>query len=108
MKPKCRRRRCSNCKQLFFPDPRNRYHQRFCSDTACQKASKTTSQQRWRTKSENQYYWSGRERVEKVRAWRRRHPQYWKGAAKQGAVALQDDCLAQQRSPEVVKAGLAT
>jgi hypothetical protein len=109
MKTKHRRRRCQNCKQLFLSDPRNRHHQRFCSDPACQKTSKVESQQRWRAKPENQHYWSGRERVDKVRAWRKKHPQYWKnGAAKQAGSTLQDYCLAQQHSPEPIKPDLTT
>ena len=44
-----RRRKCRHCKQLYEPDPRNCYHQRYCAQPACRQASKATSQQRWTT-----------------------------------------------------------
>jgi len=93
MKPKQRRRRCLSCKELFTPDPRSRHHQRFCSDPACQKASKALSQQRWLARPENQKHWCGPAQVERVRDWRKANPQYWKRAPRQKEPTLQEDCL---------------
>jgi hypothetical protein len=42
------RRKCKCCLKLFRPDPRNRHHQRYCSEAACRAASKAASQARWR------------------------------------------------------------
>jgi hypothetical protein len=30
-----RRRKCKCCRKLFRPDPRNRHHQRYCSQPQC-------------------------------------------------------------------------
>lgn len=86
-----RRKRCVCCKQLFVPDPRNRYRQRFCSDARCQVESKAASQRRWHRKPENRKYWRGTEQVDRVRVWRRANPNYWR-RAQNGT--LQDDCIA--------------
>jgi hypothetical protein len=73
-----RRRRCLCCGRLFGADPRNRYHQEFCSNVHCQKASQSLSLQRWKAKAENRGYWTGPEQVERVRSWRKAHPGYWR------------------------------
>jgi hypothetical protein len=44
---------------LFSPDPRCRFHQRFCRKAACKKASKIESQRKWKGKPENLWYWRG-------------------------------------------------
>lgn len=102
-----RRRRCLCCKDLFLPDPRSRYHQRFCSKAECQKASKALSQARWRAKSGNQNYWRGAEEVERVRSWRKAHPGYWKTTTPQAQGTLQEDCPAQTVEPEQLNLKLA-
>jgi hypothetical protein len=71
-------RKCLNCKKKFMPDPRSRHCQLYCSALACKKASKAISQKYWHTKPENRNYWRGPEQVERVRAWRKAHPFYWK------------------------------
>jgi hypothetical protein len=79
------RRQCKCCLKLFRPDPRNRRHQRYCSAPACKAASKAASQARWLTAPENQTYFCGPIHVARVRAWRSRHPGYWRrGEALQG------------------------
>jgi hypothetical protein len=78
MKHKHQHRRCLCCKQIFIPDPRSRHCQLFCSAPACKKASKALSQKYWHAKPENRSYWRGPEQVERVRAWRKAHLQYWK------------------------------
>src|SRR5437762_1847982 len=56
MNEKHERRRCRFCKRLFSPDPRCQFHQRFCAEEACQKASKVESQRKWRTRAENLWH----------------------------------------------------
>ena len=72
----CRRRRCLNCKQLFLPDLKSRYHQKFCSAGECRKTSKARSQKLWKEKPQNRSYWCGPEHVERVRAWRKANPAF--------------------------------
>lgn len=73
-----RRRRCQYCKDWFTPDPRSRYHQRFCSKARCRKASKAASQKHWHSKPANHNHWRGPEEVERVRVWRKENPGYWR------------------------------
>ncbi|MEQ2005272.1 MAG: hypothetical protein ABMA26_00635 [Limisphaerales bacterium] len=75
MKLKPNHPRCPCCKRPFIPDPRNRYHQKFCSKALCQKVSKAASQQQWGARSG---YWRGEVNKKHVRDWREEHPQYWK------------------------------
>jgi hypothetical protein len=91
------RRKCKCCLKLFRPDPRNRRHQRYCPARACRAASKTASQARWLAKPENQSYFRGAVNVARVRAWRSRHPGYWRKGRRAGP-ALQ----AQWRNPLVL------
>ena len=73
---KNKRRRCLHCRHLFHRHPRTRTQQRFCSALACRAASKKASQQRWLRKPENQDYFCGVQHVNRVRAWREKHPEY--------------------------------
>src|SRR6516164_5463905 len=88
------RRKCKCCLKLFRPDPRNCRHQRYCSVPACRAASKTASQARWLAKPENQSYFRGAVNVARVRAWRSRHPGYWRKRRRAGP-ALQEVSMAQ-------------
>lgn len=92
---KQRKRKCLCCKELFRPDPRNLRHQRYCSTERCRIASKAASQHRWLNKKENQHYFRGSAHVQRVQAWRRQHPGYWRRNSTQTDSALQDDSLAQ-------------
>jgi hypothetical protein len=76
MKVRRRQRKCTQCKELFHPDPHNRYHQRCCSKPACQKARKAANQRVWAQRPANRDYWRGPHQVERVRQWRRAHPGY--------------------------------
>lgn len=91
---KQRRRKCRHCRELFRPDPRNRYHQRYCSAQPCQRASKAASQRRWLEKPANRDYFRGPEQVERVRAWRAAHEGYWRRRSERRR-ALQEDSFAQ-------------
>lgn len=73
-----RRRKCPHCGQLYRPDPRNRHHQVYCSAAACQQARQRAGQARWRRRPENRDYFRGAHNVERVRAWRKAHPGYWR------------------------------
>jgi hypothetical protein len=72
------RRRCLHCLHPFVPDYRNTYHQRFCSDHECRRASKRASQQRWLAKPQNRNYFREPDNVARVREWRLTHPGYWR------------------------------
>ncbi len=89
-----RRRKCCHCGQLYDPDPRNRYHQRYCNQPACRRASKAASQQRWRASPRGRDYFRGSANRQRVKAWQRAHPGYWRGR-RQKSRALQDHCLSQ-------------
>ena len=73
---KRRQRKCLNCKQLFRPNPRNLRHQRYCTEDACRRASKTASQRRWLNKAENRDYFCGPDQLARVQHWRSQHPGY--------------------------------
>ncbi len=90
-----RSRKCRHCCVLFTPDYRNGSHQHYCQKPACNAASKRASQKRWLGKPQNRDYHrdSAHKNTihgDRVRAWRKAHPRYWR----REAVALQDDCSA--------------
>lgn len=87
--------RCLCCKQPFKADPRNAHHQKYCSNPACQKASKTASQRAWLAAPDNRNYHSGPDAVARVRDWQNAHPAYREGQKIKRAAALQDYCGAQ-------------
>jgi hypothetical protein len=88
------RRKCKHCLKLFRPDPRNQYHQRYCSAPACRAASKAASQARWLAAPENQDYFHDPVHAARVKAWRSRHPGYWRKGQSAGT-ALQDLLITQ-------------
>jgi hypothetical protein len=82
---------CLFCRKLFMPNPRTFRCQRFCSNPACQKASKFFSQYLWLAKPENRNHWGGNENVQRVQEWRKTHPFYWKQAKRRPpGIALQE------------------
>jgi len=54
-----RRRKCKCCRRLFRPDPRNRHHQRYCSQPRCRAVRKAECQTRWLARRENHDYFRG-------------------------------------------------
>jgi hypothetical protein len=78
MSHKVTRRKCRCCKQYFIPDYRNDTRQKFCTAPPCRQASKAASQRRWLRKGENRDCFGSSNRLEKVRAWRKAHPGYWR------------------------------
>jgi hypothetical protein len=73
--------KCRCCSEFFVPDYRNQDRQHYCSKPACRQASKKASQQRWRRQPANRDYFRGPDNVQRVQAWRRDHPGYWKRKA---------------------------
>ena len=102
----CRRRKCRHCGQLYDPDPRNRYHQRYCRQADCRRASKAASQAHWLADSKNPDYFRSPIHVQRVRTWRKAHPGYWRKPHKRGGT-LQDHSPAQVLVPPADKATLS-
>jgi hypothetical protein len=90
-------RKCLHCNTFFKPSPRAKGRQNYCSDSACQKASKRASQQKWLQKPENQDYFRGIENVRRVQRWRAKNPGYSKTShqALSTPDALQDVLITQ-------------
>jgi len=87
-------RKCLCCGLFFDPDHRNRKRQRYCSATACRRASKAASQAVWLTQPENVGYFRDPVHVARVQAWRAAHPGYGCGRHR-APRALQDRLIAQ-------------
>jgi hypothetical protein len=90
-----------HCKELFVPNRRNWWHQKFCTKPECRKASKVESQRRWLSKPGNQDHFCGFANVERVRQWRAKTPGYWKRRAKTSGT-LQEVVPAQVPQPDEV------
>lgn len=97
------RRKCLCCKTLFRPDPRTAHHQKHCSKPGCRAASKRASQRRWAAKAENREHFRGAVNVERVRAWRKANPGYWKKIRRLRRGTLQDECEAQSADKQLDK-----
>lgn len=107
MRKKFRKSKCRNCKVFFYPDPRNAWHQTFCSQPECQKKSKATSQRRWLQKPENQDYFKGPHHVHRVQRWRKENPGYWRKRTC-NLHALQDVLNEEPLKKQSVKGSLAS
>ena len=97
-KQRLRRRICRHCKELYLPDYRNRYHQRYRSKPACRLASKKAFQRRWLNSDKGAGYFKGLRNVEHVQQWRKAHTGYWKRNRSAKKDALQEDCFSQPES----------
>jgi hypothetical protein len=82
--------KCVHCGELFEADVRNLGRQKCCGKSACRAALKAARQRRWLERPENRAYFRGAVHVERVRAWRARHPGYWRRTVSPAAAALQD------------------
>lgn len=105
--PRAGQRKCRHCNKLYTPDHRNRFHQNFCSDPACKKASKTESQRRWRRSPKGRDYFKGQTQAQRVKQWRLKKPGYWKTHTRKPrkpSVALQDLSISQTISNQGVDA----
>ena len=103
-----RRRKCLHCGELFTPDVRNRHHQRYCSASACRRASKAASQRRWLAKPANRDYFRDPAHVRRVQAWRQAHPGYRHRCAAHQRSLLQEDCMRQVFDKQQKTATLAS
>ena len=102
---KRRKRKCRHCRGWFIPDCRNHHHQHFCSNETCRKASKKRSQRKWLKKPENSDYFKNSDNINRVKQWRKKHPQYWerpqfssespRKLPDETFIALQDVCIPQ-------------
>lgn len=100
-----RQRKCRHCGDLYQPDHRNRWHQRYCSQPACRAASKAASQKRWLASPRGRGYFRGDVHRRRVKQWRKAHPGYWRNRRKTPR-ALQDHCPRQAPAPPQDKAHL--
>src|SRR5580698_1181935 len=86
----CRKHKCRCCRQLYDPDPRSSYHQRYCSKPDCQKASKAASQRRWRRSDKGRNYFRGSANAHRVNDWRQKRPGYSRKRAKPSVTPVDD------------------
>ena len=100
-----RRRKCKHCRGVYRVNPRRRDLQQYCGEPACQKASHAASQRRWLAKPGNQNHFREADNVERVQAWRKAHPGYWRRRNKR-ARALQDVIPSQPVDGEEDASGL--
>lgn len=91
-------RKCLCCGLFFESDHRNRKRQRYCSASACRRASKAASQAVWLAHPDNVGYFQGPVHVARVRAWRAAHPGYSRGRHR-ASLALQDLLVVQVPDP---------
>ena len=77
-RPRNRSRACAHCGQRFVFNPRLGPLHRFCTLPKCAKASRCAARKRWLKKNGGKAYYLGGHNNDRVRAWRRRHPRYWK------------------------------
>lgn len=68
--------RCAKCRRRFIPEPRAAGRQRYCPNPECRKASQRSSHRRWG--KNNPGIFSGTENTQRVQAWRKAHPDYYK------------------------------
>jgi len=94
--------KCLHCNEKHGADPRNRWHQCYCSKPECQRASKASSQLQWSQKPGNETYFRGALNTERVRQWRKAHPGYWRNKKSAPQVALQDVLKSQAIAKEAV------
>ena len=92
----CGQRKCLCCREFFDVGHRNRNRQRYCSDTACRRASKAASQAAWLTQPKNATYFSDPIHVARVQAWLAAHPGY--SRAKPGVLKLVTQWIQSARS----------
>ena len=82
MKNRGRKRKCPYCKNSFIPDPRNKHDQQYCCKTdECKRESHRAASARYRQKHRNDQKKKAKE-CERVKAWQREHPDYWKAKKK--------------------------
>jgi hypothetical protein len=88
-------RKCLYCKHPFEADSRNAFHQKYCPEPACQKASKKASQSKWLARPENVDYHKGPFAAARVAKWKKENPELVAGQRARMAAVVQDICNAQ-------------
>lgn len=71
-------RRCAHCGHHFHINPRVGRRHRFCTKPECVRVSRARARRRWLKKNGGRKYFKGGENTERVRAWRKRNPHYWR------------------------------
>jgi hypothetical protein len=100
------KRQCKHCQTVFAPDPRSARRPRYCSKSACRRASKTASQHRWLQHPTNRDYFRGPPHGERVRQWRKDNPGYGRRRGSRTPDALQDDLAPQETQKQQLDNGL--
>jgi len=67
-------KRCDYCQKPYTPDPRTAAHQKSCSNPECRKKRKKRADQSWRIRFPDR----PRDRRDKIRAWAKTYPDYWR------------------------------
>lgn len=82
--------KCRNCGKLFRPNKYNQYHQHYCQDSPCHKASKIASDKKYRRKVAKSLAYRQKE-SERVQAWQKKHPNYYKSRSKKSSKKISDN-----------------
>jgi hypothetical protein len=107
IRPRRRKRKCKSCGALYMPDARHMRDQHYCSEPACQAASKKASHQRWLHSEKGAEYREPEENKRRVRGWRESTPGYWRRTVRKRPVALQDATESEAVDRETVADRLA-
>lgn len=67
-----RRKRCQCCKKLFYPDPRTKDKQEYCSNAECQTIRQRKNESDWRKRNPD----SLKDQYQQSRKWHKAHPGY--------------------------------
>ena len=67
-----RRKRCANCRDLFYPDPRAKDRQKYCSKSSCQDHRQRLNEKNWREKNPDCLAYQ----QEQARSWHKARPDY--------------------------------
>ncbi len=88
---------------FFLPDYRNRWHQEYCTEKACQRESHRAAQAKLRASPKGMMTAKDRaDEVERVRQWRARQKE-----TREREAVLRDDCLTEAVDAQNVVAGTA-
>lgn len=69
---------CCHCGQRFKVNPRVGRRHRYCTATACVRASRVAARRKWLIKNGGKSYFRGDAGKNRVREWRKRNPKYWR------------------------------
>lgn len=69
---KRRRKHCPACGKLFYPDPRTKGKQKYCSESQCQRIRQRKNEADWRKRNPD----SLSDQYEQSKKWHKAHPDY--------------------------------